>query len=288
MRAGITARVMGDKMSERLKQGVKFVVTNNYTKGWATGLGTELAKGVHDTGGNLVGGVLDLVSADEEGEGLDNPLFEQNGHDGKSPKTAAYFAIKKQAKMAGTMGIAYFDVGGIASGLEGANSGLVWYRLNALYEAMVPPSRRAKKAEHNRTGWFTWELARKEVKAGSLEIQMGQIIRQKMMSTGGSVFKSAVTFGTGGLTGYFVNALGGSIGVGINALFGPDIPGLAMAIHWFAFVEHTISHGRGKGPASRILDVVWEQFALGKGSGVALYDVVKEPRGWLVIADLLS
>jgi hypothetical protein len=275
-------------MSSTVGQGVKFVVTNNYTKGWATGAVTEGVKALHETGGNLVGGVLELVTADAEGDGLDNPLFEQNGHDGKSPLTARYFTVKKLAKGGGSLGVSVMDIGGVVSGAEALNSGVVWYRINALFEQMVPPSRRAKQAEYNRTGWFSYELAKKEVKAGSLEIQMRNIIRQKMLSTSGSAFKSAVTFGTGGLTGYFVNAISGSIGVGINSWFGPDIPALAMAIHWFAFVEQAISHGRGKGPACLILDVVWEQFAIGKGSMVSLYDVVKEPRGWLVIADLLS
>lgn len=63
---------------------------------------------------------------------------------------------------------------------------------------------------------------------------------------------------------------------------------LAQGLHWTAFREQVVGGGRGKGPALRILDVIWTELALGKVSLPKLADVVKEPRGWLVIADLLS
>ncbi len=117
---------------------------------------------------------------------------------------------------------------------------------------------------------------------------MRQILKQKMYSGGGSAVKAGITFGTGGWIGYFVNSAAASITPKLNAIFGQDIPPLAQGLHWFAFLETVVGRGAGKGPAMRILDVVWEQFAIGKGSGVSLADIIKEPRGWLVVADLLA
>ena len=275
-------------MSGKVVGGVTYLLSNDYTKGFTGNAITEGVKAIHGDTGNLVGGVMELITADAEAPGLDNPMFEQNGHDGKSPKTAEYFMMKKLLKVGGTLGVAVMDIGGITSLAEGTNSGIVWYRINALFEQMIPPSRQAKAVVHNRTGWFSWEVAHKAVSAGSLEIKMRQVLKQKMYSTSGSGIKAAITFGTGGLLGYFVNSAASAVAPALNSWFGQDIPALAQGLHWFAFAESVVGRGAGKGPAMRILEIVWEQFALGHGSGVSFADVVKEPRGWLVFADLLA
>lgn len=269
-------------------QGVQFVVTNQYTKNFALNGVTEGVKALHGDTGNIVGGIFELITAEAEGEGLDNPLFQQNGHDGPSPGTVEYFNAKKALKILGTLPLAKLDIGGVVSTGEAINTGIVWYRINALFEQMIPPSRRAKEPTYNRTGWFSWEVAHKAVSAGSLEIRMRQILKQKLYSGSGSGLKAAITFGTGGWIGYFVNSAGATIAPALNAWLGQDIPPLAQGLHWFAFAESVVGRGVGKGPAMRILDVIWEQFAIGKGSGVSLAQIIKEPRGWLVIADLLA
>src|ERR1022692_2056569 len=191
-------------MSGKVGQGVQFVVTNEYTKNFALNGVSEGIKAVHGDTGNIVGGVIELITAEAEGEGLDNPMFEQNGHDGPSPKTVEYFNMKKALKILGTLGVAKLDIGGLVSTGETINTGIVWYRINALFEQMIPPSRRAKEPAYNKTGWFSWEVAHKAVSAGSLETRMRQILKQKMFSGSGSAAKAGITFGTGGWIGYFV------------------------------------------------------------------------------------
>jgi hypothetical protein len=109
--------------------------------------------------------------------------------------------------------ISGLDIGGIGSGIDTLNQGAIWYRINGLFEQMIPKSRQAKKVEY--TNWYSWEVAKKAVSAGSLEIQMRKIIRQKMLNTAGSGIKTGITVGTGGWTGYFVN-------IGSSA-WGPNI-----------------------------------------------------------------
>ena len=279
---------LATRMPGKAVSALKYVATNPHTQPFVANAAVEGIKAVHEGAGNLAAGVLDLVSADAEGDGLDNPMFEQNGHDGPSPATARYFTVKKALKIGGTLGVAMLDVGGFASGAEAVNSSVVWYRLNALFEQMIPPSRRAKAATYARTGWFSWEVANKAVSAGSLEIMMRQVLRQKMYSGLGSATKAGVTFGTGGLTGYFINSASSLIAPGLNALFGQDVQALAQGLHWFAYRESVVGQGVGKGPSMRILEAIWQQFAIGRTSGVTLAQITREPRGWLVVADLLA
>ena len=74
----------------------------------------------------------------------------------------------------------------------------------------------------------------------------------------------------------------------LDAIFGQDVQTLAKGLHWFGFLEKVVGRGVGKGPSRKILDVIWTEVALGKTSGVTLDEVIGEPRGWLVIADLMS
>ena len=89
-------------------------------------------------------------------------------------------------------------------------------------------------------------------------------------------------------TGFFVNSIATWIAPTLNSWLGQDVIQLAQGLHWMAFREQVVGRGRGKGPGLRILEVIWSELALGRMSMPAIAEVVKEPRGWLVIADLLS
>ncbi|MEO3386113.1 hypothetical protein [Mesorhizobium sp. CAU 1741] len=246
----------------------------------------EGVKLVNEDAANLLGGLLDIMMEEDDGTGLDNPKFAENGHDGDSPATARYFRAKKTFGALGTMAVAILDQSGLQGGAQAASSAHVWYRVNALFTKLVPPSRRAKKVVY--ASWYSWEVAKKAVTSGSLEIQMTRILRQKMYGTAGGATKAAVAFGSGGVVGFFVNSAASAWQDKLDEVFGQDVQTLAQGLHWFAFLETVVGRGKGKGPALRILEIIWSEFALGKGSGVTLDEVVREPKGWLVIADLIN
>ncbi|MDE2574228.1 MAG: hypothetical protein KGL55_02855 [Rhodospirillales bacterium] len=246
----------------------------------------EGVKAVNETAGNTLAGLFDLMMADPEGNGLDNPYFTQNGHEGPSPKTALYFQVKKGLKVLSTMAVSIADVGGLASAAQSGAYGLIWYKLNALFDRLVPPSRRGKPVVYG--AWYSWEVARKAVPKGSLETRMTAIMRQKMYGAAGGATKAGITWSTGGITGYFVSSASAVVAPYLDSLFGQDIQTLAQGLHWFAYLELVIGRGQGVGPALRILEVIWTDIALGRASMPAMRDVVREPRGWLVIADLLA
>lgn len=269
-------------------EAVKYVLSTKFGQSATAGLAVEAVKAVDEDYGNLLGGILDIALSDDDPAALDNPFFTQNGHEGESPHTNGYLYAKKCLGVVGTIGTSLLDAGGITSGASAAQSSLIWYKINGLFEQMIPPSRRAKPPEY--AAWYSWQVAKKAVPAGSLEIQMRQILRQKMYCASGGATKAAIAFGTGGLVGIFVNAASSQLQDRLDSLFGQDVQTLAQGLHWFAFRESVVGRafGGGKGPACRILQILWNQFAVGRGSMVSLDSVIREPRGWLVIADLLN
>ncbi|HEX7390673.1 MAG TPA: hypothetical protein VF286_11210 [Acidiphilium sp.] len=246
----------------------------------------EGVKAINETAGNTLAGIFDLMLGEEEGNGLDNPHFEQNGHEGLSPNTRTYFQVKQGLKIASTIAVSVADVGGLASAAQSGAYSVMWYKLNALFEKLVPPSRRGKPATYS--AWYSWEVAKKAVPKGSLESQMTAIMRQKMYGAAGGATKAGITWSTGGITGYFVSSASAVIAPYLDRMFGQDLQTLAQGLHWFAFLELVVGRGQGKGPALRILDVIWTEMALGRASLPPVAVIVREPRGWLVIADLLS
>jgi hypothetical protein len=269
-------------------EAVKYVVNTKFGQSFVAGGVVEGVKAVHEDAGNLLGGVLELAMADADEAALDNPYFAQNGHDGESPVTNRYLRAKRCLGVVGTIGTALLDVGGYTSGASAVQSSVVWYRINALFERMVPASRRAQPPQY--AAWYSWTVAKKAVPSGSLEIQMTRILRQKMYGAAGGATKAGIAFGTGGLLGIFVNAASSQLQERLDAIFGQDVQTLAQGLHWYAFRESVVGgvHGGGKGPSLRILELLWQQFALGHGGIVSIANVVREPRGWLVIADLLN
>ena len=57
---------------------------------------------------------------------------------------------------------------------------------------------------------------------------------------------------------------------------------------FYGFVERVVGRGTGKGPYRRILDVIWTELSIGRVLGYTVDDILPEPRGWIVIADLLG
>ena len=270
------------------EEAVRYVLSTEFGKSAAGDLAVEGVKLVNEDAGNLLAGVLELWTADDDPAVLDNPYFAQNGHDGESPNTRNYLQQKKVTGVVGTLGKNLLDIGGVTSASSGLQHSLVWYRINALFTKMIPASRRAKPPEY--AAWYSWTVAKKAVPAGSLEIQMTRILRQKMYSAVGNATQAGIAFGTGGLMGIFVNASCSQLQGKLDSLFGQDVQTLAQGFHWHAFRESVVggTFGGGKGPAWRILEVVWEQFGIGHGIAHSMDDIVREPCGWLVIADLLS
>jgi hypothetical protein len=246
----------------------------------------EGVKAVNENVGNLLAGAIDIANSESTDPGVVNPFFTQNGFDGPSPNTASYFRFKKWGGGAMTLAVSVGDVGGLSSAYQTGSYSLVWYKLNALFQKMIPPSRRAKPVVY--AHWYSYEVAKKAVPAGSLETRMTAIMRQKMYGAVGGATKTGITFGTGGFTGYFVNSASSWLAPTLEKLFGQDVQHLAQGLHWFAYRELAISHGQGKGPAMRILEILWSDLAIGKSSGVTLEQIVREPCGWLVIADFIN
>lgn len=246
----------------------------------------EGVKAVNENAGNALAAAIDIANGETTDPGVVNPFFTQNGFDGESPKTARYFRFKQWGGYGATITTSMLDVGGVTSAYQTGAYSVMWYKLNALFEKMIPPSRRAKPVVY--AHWYSYEVAKKAVPAGSLETRMRDIIKQKMYGAAGGATKTGITFGTGGFTGYFVNSAATWVAPLLDRLFGQDVQALAQGLHWFAYRELAISHGQGKGPALRILELLWSDLAIGKASGVTLQEIVKEPCGWLVIADFIS
>lgn len=268
-----------------LGSGVRTVL-NNTPDPFKQNAMVEGVKLVDENLGNSLAAVFELMEMQPEGAGLDNPMFTGNGHEGPSPRTAEYFRAKKMLKIGSVIGTNLLNIGGLSSLGQGGAYGLMWYKLNALFEKLVPSSRRGKKVEY--AAWYSWTVAKKAVPSGSLETMMTAIIRQKMYGTAGGLTQAGITFGTGGLTGYLVSSTAKWIGPKLDQIFGQDVQTLAKGLHWFGFLEKVVGRGVGKGPSRKILDVIWTEIALGKTSGVTLDEIISEPRGWLVIADLLN
>jgi hypothetical protein len=259
---------------------------------------TGIVGAVSEPAGNFLAGIFDVMLADPEEAALDNPFFTQNGHDGPSPKTALYFQTKRSLGVVTTIGANLANATGGASLVQSAASSAVWYKLNTLFKKLVPPSRRAKPAVY--AAWYSWEVAKKAVPRGSLEARMTAIMRQKMCTAAGSATQGAISvatsFAAGPLVGYFVSSATATVSPYLNQLFGQDVQDLAKGLHWFAFLELVVDHANaltkrpsgGKGPALRILEVIWTEIALGRASKPKIEEIVREPCGWLVIADLLA
>jgi hypothetical protein len=269
----------------RLFSGAQ-TVFNNTPDSFKTGALVEGVKAVDENLGNSLAALFEVMEMQPEGGGLDNPMFEANGHDGPSPRTTEYFRAKKMLKISATIGTNVLNIGGLSSLGQGGAYALMWYKLNALFEQLVPASRRAKKVEYS--AWYSWTVSKKGVPSGSLERMMTAIIRQKMYGTVGGLTQGGIAFGTAGLTGYLVSSTAKWIGPKLDQIFGQDVQTLSKGLHWFAFLEKVVGRGVGKGPSRKILDVIWTEIALGKTSGVTLDEIIPEPRGWLVIADLMS
>jgi len=272
--------MVGSVMSG-LRTAVSYIPTP-----FTTNAVVEGVKAVDENLGNALAGAIDIATGEDTDPGVLNPFFVQNGFDGPSPKTSAYFDCKKWGGRAMTLATNLADVGGISSGIQSAAYSLTWYKLNALFQKMIPPSRRAKPVVY--AHWYSYEVAKKAVPAGSLETRMTAIMRQKMYGAVGGATKTGITFGTGSFTGYFVNSTASWIAPTLDGWLGQDVQHLAQGLHWFAYRENAISHGQGKGPAMRILELLWADLSIGRMSGAKLQDIVKEPCGWLVIADLIN
>ncbi len=246
----------------------------------------EGVKALNENAGNLLAAGFDIVLAEPCNPNLDNPFFTQNGHEGESPKTNTYLFRVKALRTGSTIVTSVADIGGLASAVQTGAYSVTWYKLNALFEKMIPPSRRSKSVVY--AGWFSYEVAKKAVPKGSLETQLTAIMRQKRNGAAGSAVKAGITFGTGGWTGYFVNSAAASVAPYLDSWLGQDTQTLAQGLHWFAFLETVVGGGRAKGPAIRILEVIWSELSLGRAFLPAMADIVREPRGWLVVADLLA
>lgn len=251
-----------------------------------TNLAVEGVKKVNENAGNFLGVMFDIILAEPGNPALDNPFFGQNGHEGPSPKTNDYLSLVKSLRMGGSLVTGLADVGGLASAAQTGATSVTYCKLYALFMQMIPKSRKAKSAVY--ASWFSYEVAQKAVPAGSLETRLTAIMRQKFYGAASSGVKTGITFGTGGWTGYFVNSAAASVAPFLDSWLGQDTQTLAQGLHWFAFLELVVGRGVGKGPAMRILEVIWSELSLGRAFLPAMADIVREPRGWLVVADLLA
>lgn len=279
---------------------LEFVVTP-----FATNAVVEVAKAVGgDAYGNSLAILIDAIADGKETASawLNNPNFGANGHEGPSPHTIKYFVVKKSA-MLGMTALGAFDPtgGGVniaQGGFSTFASGVMWRKISGMFEEMI--TRRgiqAKPPEY--ASWYSWTVAKKALPPGSLENQMRAIIKQKMWSTasgigkmgtgaGGVAASTVLTPFIGSVVGYFINSVGGLAGKALDKVFGQDTQTVAQGLHWMAFREHVVGRGAGAGPSLKILEMLWTEMAIGKASGVTLREIVAEPKGWLVIADLIA
>lgn len=277
-----------------------FVVTP-----FVTGGAVELTKVyVGDEYGNSLSVLIEVITDGQETRSnwLNNPHFTANGHEGSSPGTARYFLVKKSAMVAGSVVGAFDPSGGGVNIAQGAfatyGARLMWTKISGLFEEMITKRGMGAKPPQY-ASWYSWTVAKKAVPPGSLEMQMRAIIKQKMWGAASGVGKmgtgaSGVAASTmltpfiGQVVGYFINSVGGLAGKALDKVFGQDTQTLAQGLHWMAFREHVVGRGTAIGPSLKILEMLWTELAVGKASGVTLREVVAEPKGWLVIADLIG
>ena len=301
MLSGGTVSLKGSRVSGSGQQStVEYVLENPFS----SGVLVEGAKLLHDQGAAL--GTLIEMMNDLKGtyaQWLANPRFVENGHEDKpSPHTKEYFLLKK-ALATGVSLLGSFDPTGggvnvVQGGISTGAALIMWQKISSLFEQLITRRGMGSKAVVY-ANWYSYQVAKKAVPPGSLELRMRAIIKQKLWNATSGVGKvgtggagvAASTFLSplfGGVVGYFVSSAGAYVGKKLDALFGQDIQTLAQGLHWNAFLEQVISRGRGKGPSTQILEVLWSELALGKTSGVTLHQIIPEPDGWLVIADLVG
>jgi hypothetical protein len=290
----------GYRMSGSEQSTTSFVVTP-----FVTGGAVELTKAIAgDEYGNSLSVLIEVITDGQETRGnwLNNPHFAANGHDGSSPNTAKYFLVKKSAMVAGSIVGAFDPTGGGVNVATGAfntyAARLMWTKISGLFEQMI--TRRGMGAKPPvYASWYSWTVAKKAVPPGSLETQMRAIIKQKMWGAASGVGKMGTGAGgvaastmltpfIGQVVGYFINSVGGLAGKALDKVFGQDTQTLAQGLHWMAFRENVVGRGTAIGPSLRILELLWTELAVGKASGITLRQVVAEPKGWLVIADLVA
>ena len=260
-------------------------------------------------GGDALGSgfdALDLYLRDDSES--DNPYFRQNGYDDPSPDTIWFFRKKFGIGLA-SAGMSLAGAGPAIKGATGYESKLTWYKMSALAEQMIPPSRRGKPPVMQ--GWYGFRTVKqKAVPSGSLETIVYHIIKMKTVSVGSN------SVGTGlGIAGWLGLNVGSWIADTIHSLasgrlsawFEPASQALAKVLQWQAFRERVLnrklgstfgsrlSQGGGKAgkiqassdPASRIVEAIWDYTATLSG-GRSPWPFIAEPKGWMVLADVIN
>jgi hypothetical protein len=271
----------------------------------------DLAGEVAGGAGGFLFDALDIFLNDEAS---DNEWFTQNGHDGDSPHTRWYFRLKiglNIAGAAGTVAASAAGLGAVVKGAQGMESYMQWGKLAALAEKLIPASRRAKAAV--REGWIPgWrrEVA-KGVPGGSLEAMLFHIIKMKKLSLGANAGGAALS-----ASGWLAAYVGTWVADAISAVatsrlakwYEPTSQAMAKILHWQAYREQTLNRMLGASfartggdrplsaavarlstdPATRIVQTIWDITARTLGAGFGVWSVVKEPKGWLVLADVIN
>jgi hypothetical protein len=267
----------------------------------------DIAGDVGGAAGGFLFDALDIFLADEES---DNEWFTQNGHDGDSPHTRWYFRLKVGLSAA-TAASSVAGLGAVVKGAQGLESYAQWSRLGALAEKLIPPSRRAKAAV--KEGWIPgWRRElKKAVPGGSLEAILFHLIKMKKLSLSANAGGAALSAG-GWLAAYVGTWVADAItAVATSRLakwYEPSSQALAKILHWRAYREQTLNNALGASfartgggkplaeavarlstdPATRIVQTIWDVTARTLGAGFGVWSVVKEPKGWLVLADVIN
>jgi hypothetical protein len=271
----------------------------------------DLAGEAAGAGGGFLADALDIFLNDEAS---DNEWFAQNGHDGDSPHTRWFFRLKIGLNLAGaaaTVATSATGLGAVVKGGQGLESYMQWSRLASLAEQLIPPSRRAKAAV--REGWVPgWRRqTKKAVPGGSLEAILYHVIKMKKLSVGANVGGAALSAG-GWLAAYVGTWVADAVtAVATSRLakwYEPTSQALAKVLHWQAYREPTLNNLLGASfartaggrplsdvvarlstdPATRIVQTIWDITARTLGVGFGVGSVVKEPKGWLVLADVIN
>lgn len=205
-----------------------------------------------------------------------NKRFKDNGHDDlPSWETKKFLVSQILAKSTIAFATGFADAGVVRHGAAGWQRASIWVKINGLYKSMLDhksfENKDSRTDTHRRIDKI---LSQKGYGFAGDTIRTATAVFSLHNPVVGSVIKAGISQSEGTMNRLFAEA------------FDIDVEQLAQEIHWRAFQEQVVGRLAGKGPATRIVEILWGQ--IGPHRAYSMVQVIREPCGWTVLQSLID